>query len=190
MTRCAVWVVLRFVLFLSAVGAARAQTPGQIPVFVDSSGTLGDSTIAQDGSGNISLTSGSLTVNNTPGIDVWGESSGTSPGADGVHGVAHGPASGVAGVNDAVLGVGVWGQNTSAFGFGVYGVATSSSAFGVWGQNTSGWAGFFHGWLGVSGLQTAGNLQLCLNSNSASPRAPRASATRPTCGPFLGASTS
>jgi hypothetical protein len=132
MTRCAVWVVSCFVAFLSAVAAAHAQTPGQIPVFVDSSGTVGDSTIAQDGGGNISLTSGNLTVNNTPGVGVWGESTA----ADGVHGVAHGVASsGVAGVNDAQFGVGVWGQNTG-FGYGVYG--SSPGYIGLYGSGGGG----------------------------------------------------
>jgi hypothetical protein len=155
MNRCAVCVVSCYFLFLSAAGAAHAQTPGQIPVFVNPSGALTDSTIAQDGGGNISVTSGSLTVNNTPGIGVWGESTGSTPGADGVHGVAHGPASGVAGVNDADFGVGVWGQSLGA-GYGVYGVA--GCCYGVYGQTTFGYAGYFEGTLGFSRLGTGGLL--------------------------------
>jgi hypothetical protein len=47
----------------------------------------------------------------TGNVAVWGESTGSGGGSDGVHGVAPGPASGVAGINDNASGVGVWGQS-------------------------------------------------------------------------------
>jgi hypothetical protein len=79
----------------------------------------------------------------TSGVGVWGESTGSSGGADGVHGVAHGPASGVTGVNTDATGVGLWGQNTAG-----------------------GIAGYFVGTVVVTTLGSAGPTPLCINSTS------------------------
>jgi hypothetical protein len=68
MTRCAVWVVSCFVLFLSAVGAAHAQTPGTVPVWVDSQ-TLGDSPVAQCGDGtSVCVGPGTSAVTGQPAV--------------------------------------------------------------------------------------------------------------------------
>jgi hypothetical protein len=73
----------------------------------------------------------------SPGVAVWGETSGGG-GADGLHGVAHGSGSGVAGVNDSTSGVGVWAQGA---GLGLYGTSSSSQA--IWGESTA--TGFSNG---------------------------------------------
>jgi hypothetical protein len=62
---------------------------------------------------------------------IWGETSGNTPGSDGVHGVAHGPGSGVAGVNDNAGGVGVWGQSPG-WSFYSAGHASQDRASGGW----------------------------------------------------------
>ena len=56
--------------------------------------------------GAISATLGVTSL--SPGIAVYGETSGGGGGADGVHGVAHGTGSGVTGLSDNPNGVGVW----------------------------------------------------------------------------------
>src|SRR5450432_2315181 len=65
-----------------------------------------------DGSFSAGAIGASLGVTSfSPGIAVYGETSGGWGGADGVHGVAHGTGSGVTGVSDNANGVGVWGQS-------------------------------------------------------------------------------
>src|SRR5450755_627981 len=65
-----------------------------------------------DGSFSAGAIGASLGVTSfSPGIAVYGETSGGGGGADGVHGVAHGAGSGVTGVSDNANGVGIWGQS-------------------------------------------------------------------------------
>ena len=143
-----------------------AATPGVnagfITEFADDFGSLTNSPFF-DSFGNVGLwtttpsatldVNGSIAANSgmvgrffgPAGIGMWGESFGSSAGSDGVHGVAHGPASGVAGVNDSSSGVGVWGQNTSGGGTGVYGITGSGTGVSGTGYN------------GVSGVSPVSN---------------------------------
>jgi trimeric autotransporter adhesin len=93
---------------------------------VTSSGTLGlnwnvaptsastaNAIVKRDASGSFSAGAISAALGVTslsPGIAVYGETSGGGGGADGVHGVAHGTGSGVTGLSDNSNGVGVWAQ--------------------------------------------------------------------------------
>lgn len=100
------------------------------------------------------------------GIAMWGESFGTSAGADGVHGVAHSPASGVAGINDNASGVGVWGQSP---GWSFYSAGHAAQ------DRTSG--GWVKALLYVNGLQAPYSILQCYNSTLMG-----AAATTPPCG--------
>jgi hypothetical protein len=69
--------------------------------------------VKRDTSGSFSAgaISASLGVTSlSSGIAVYGETSGSGGGADGVHGVAHGTGSGVTGLSDNANGAGVWAQ--------------------------------------------------------------------------------
>jgi hypothetical protein len=140
MTRSAVCVVSCFVAFLSAVGAAHAQTPGQIPVFVDTSGTLGDSTLTQDSLGNVSLTNATagwvLSVTNTNGDFGYSAIVGRNLNGNGVTGVTNRVgSSGVYG-RDEETGQGVGVTGDSPHGIGVFGV--SQDGTGVFAASTAG----------------------------------------------------
>jgi hypothetical protein len=127
-------------------------------------GNVGNAMVKRDASGNFSgslITAVNLTASNPTGVAVWGQSSGTSGGSDGVHGVTSSAAgSGVAGVNTGD-GVGVYGVG----GIGVYG--TSSTQQAIWGESNAntfsngsgpdGVHGVTHSSLGsgVGGLNTA-----------------------------------
>ena len=154
------------VVSLSVVGHARAQAPGQIPVFVDASGTLGNSTIAQTSDGNILLTNptssgpvlwvyggganGTGIIGHNPtGIGIWGSSA--SSNAIGVYGENY---SG---------GVAVWG-NGRAGGVGVYGDAGSGGGTGVVGAATGGYAARFIGPVGLYDIPGGGDQPLCRDS--------------------------
>jgi hypothetical protein len=86
---------------------------------------------------------------------VWGESDLW----EGVHGVSHGNAAGVAGFNDAAPGSpgqGVWGESQN--GDGVNGIAHGQNAHGVWGESDlwEGVHGVSHGnAAGVAGFNDA-----------------------------------
>jgi hypothetical protein len=91
-----------------------------------------------------SFNAGAITANLgvtglSAGIAVYGETSGASGGSDGVHGVAHGSGSAVAGINDGATSVGVWGQENEATTetFGVFGYVVSPNGSGVYGQGVS-----------------------------------------------------
>jgi len=108
-----------------------------------------------------------LGVYGTGNVGIWGESTGTNGGSDGVHGVAHGPASGVAGVNDSTSGVGVWGQSP---GQAFYANGNVSQV------RTGG------GWVKAMVLYTGGGngrIVYCFNSTLSGP-----AATTPPCGFF------
>ena len=93
------------------------------------------------------------------GYGVWGEAA--SGAVDGVHGLAHTPNSGVAGLNDGT-GYGVWGEAFGSALDGVHGVSNNAGGSGVAGVNfaggdgvyggsVGGWAGFFGGDVNVTG---------------------------------------
>jgi hypothetical protein len=133
MTRCAVWVVLCFVLFLSGVGAAHAQTPGTVPVWVDSQ-TLGDSPVSQCGDGtSVCVGPGTSAVTGQPA--VLGFTGSTDLNATGVYGEASAP-------NGTTLGMFGVTRSVDDLATGVIGWATDSSAAagvttGVWGRSSS-----------------------------------------------------
>ena len=87
------------------------------------------------------------------GVAMWGESFGSTPGDDGVHGVAHSSASGVAGINDNAGGVGVWGQSP---GWSFYSAGHASQ------DRTSG--GWVKALLYVNTAQAPYTIQQCYNS--------------------------
>jgi len=95
-------------------------------------GAMGQSVSSGDGVYGWNTSSG-LGVHGVSngGIAMWGESFGSTAGADGIHGVAHSPASGVAGINDNAAGVGVWGQSPG-WGFYSAGHASQDRASGGW----------------------------------------------------------
>jgi hypothetical protein len=99
------------------------------------------------------------------GPAIWGESTGTSGAADGVHGVAHGPASGVTGINDSTSGVGVWGQGPGQ-AFYANGNVAQNRTNGGWVKAMVYASGFFGG--AIAG---------CFNSTLSG-----AAATTPPCG--------
>jgi hypothetical protein len=99
-------------------------------------------------------------------VAIWGESSGISGGSDGVHGVAHGPASGVAGVNTDPSGVGVWGQSP---GWSFYSAGNVSQDRG-----SGGWA---KAMVYVNGQDSPYSIIRCFNSTLMG-----AAATTPPCG--------
>ena len=100
---------------------------------------------------------GGLFATASSGVGIWGQSSGTSGGSDGVHGVtSSATASGVAGVNTSG-GIGVYGAGgTTRVGAGVYGTGGN----GVWGD-----AGAISGGVGVYGTAQDGVAGL-FNNNS------------------------
>jgi hypothetical protein len=171
---------------MAVPGPASGQTPGQIPVFVDTSGTLGDSTLAQDNSGNISLTNATgnpaLAVSNTIGAfgtAMWGQTTGiggtgvrgTVSAGNGVLGESSGDTSGgdggVRGVSYAVNGRGVIGEaNEGPLAVGVAGVSFGSG-FGVIGQSESGFAVYASGKMAVAIPDTGGTTPLCWNNATA-----------------------
>jgi hypothetical protein len=99
------------------------------------------------------------------GPAIWGETSGSGGGADGVHGVAHGAGSGVTGITDNTSGVGVWGQGP---GLAMYSNGNVGQA-----RTSGGWVKamvFFSPFNG-------GGIALCFNSTLSG-----APATTPPCG--------
>jgi hypothetical protein len=150
MTRCAVWVVSCFVLFLSAAGAAQAQTPGNVPVWVDPQ-TLGDSSLVQcggDGS-SVCIGPGSGTAVG-PSSSLMGFTDSTSLNASAIYGEATAPT----GATNGVVGVNQSGDNlaTGVFGWAVNPAATITA--GVWGRSNAlnGWGVIGEGVTGVYGV--------------------------------------
>jgi hypothetical protein len=162
MTRCAVWVVSCVFLFLSAAGAAHAQTPGTVPVWEDPQ-TLGDSPLVRCGGDGGSVCIGPGDHSAIGPSTLMGFTAATDVNASAVYGEATAPigaTNGVVGVNQSgdetatgVFGwainpagqrtVGVWGRSSSTYfgrgvvgegDFGVYG----EGRIGVWGQDRSG----------------------------------------------------
>jgi hypothetical protein len=79
------------------------------------------------------ITASNVTTSNPTGVGIWGQSSGTNGGSDGVHGVTSSPsASGVAGVNTGNGGVGVWGDAATGFGFYTPNNVQQARAAGGW----------------------------------------------------------
>lgn len=107
-------------------------------------------------------------------VGVWGQSTGSNGGSDGVHGVtSSGGASGVAGVNNAG-GVGVYGTGgTGVFGTGSsYGMVTDSN---VQQARTAG--GWVKAMVEVNPFFSTPSIDECFNSTLAG-----AAATTPPCG--------
>lgn len=192
MSRCSVVFIFCLVVSLSAPGSAHAQMPGQIPVFVDTSGTLGNSNMAQDNNGNLSATNGTdnpvLAVSNTSPDFGFDAVLGQSPNGNGVHGQSSNQgASGVYGENiGSTAGYGVAGRAFGVGGTGVFGDGTSSGAgvegvsvngIGVIAASTGpggrallalsqggGTAAIFQGLVEFAQTATGGATPLCLNS--------------------------
>jgi hypothetical protein len=121
--------------------------------------------VKRDGNGGFSagaISAGGLTSLSS-GIAVYGETSGSGGGADGVHGVAHGAGSGVTGLSDNAGGVGVWAQGP---GYALY-------ANGNTGQGRS-YGGMVKAMVKVGEGNTIFG---CFNSTLAGP-----AATTPPCG--------
>ena len=155
---------------------------GFVPLFATNGGSakVTDSIVTQSGgtvqvagsegvTGNLS-TAGAITASlgvtsQSPGIAVYGETSGSGGGADGVHGVAHGAGSGVTGVSDNTGGVGVWGQGP---GYALYANGNTGQA-----RTAGGW---LKAMLYYSGFNS-GRIVSCFNSTLAG-----AAATTPPCG--------
>jgi hypothetical protein len=132
---------------------------------VTSSGTLGlnwnvapisastaNAIVKRDGTGSFSagaITASLGVTSLSPGIAVYGETSGGGGGADGIHGVAHGSGSGVTGINDSTSGVGVWGQGPgqAMYANGNVGQALASG-----------------GWVKAMALVTQNGVAACFNS--------------------------
>jgi len=95
-----------------------------------------------------------------------GENHGTGGGSDGVDGIAHGPASGVAGINDSASGVGVWGQSP---GWSFYSAGNTSQA-----RSAGGWV---KAMVYMNGSQPPYKILACYNSTITG-----AAATTPPCG--------
>jgi hypothetical protein len=112
--------------------------------------------VKRDANGSFSAGAISATLGVTslsPGIAVYGETSGASGGSDGVHGVAHGAGSGVTGLSDNPSGVGVWAQGP---GYALY-------ANGNTGQARSA-GGLVKAMALVDGISTPYNIERCFNS--------------------------
>jgi hypothetical protein len=149
---------------------------------VTSSGTLGlnwnvaptsastaNAIVKRDASGSFSAggISASLGVTSlSPGIAVYGETSGGGGGADGVHGVAHGTGSGVTGLSDNSNGVGVWAQGP---GYALYANGNTGQA-----RNAG---GLVKAMVYVNGWNPPYNIIRCFNSMLTGP-----AATAPPCG--------
>jgi hypothetical protein len=102
----------------------------------------------------------------SPGIAVYGETSGSGGGADGIHGVAHGTGSGVTGVSDNTNGVGVWADGP---GYALY-------ANGNTGQGRT-YSGMVKAMVRVNALNPPYSIVGCFNSALSGP-----AATTPPCG--------
>jgi hypothetical protein len=109
---------------------------------VTSSGTASGVAGINNGNGIGVYGTGGTGVFGTGGYGVWGEVS--SPGIDGVHGVAHTQFSGVAGLNDG-SGFGVFGEAFGSAIDGVHGVSNNAAGSGVAGVNFAGGDGVFGG---------------------------------------------
>ena len=114
--------------------------------------------------GAISATLGVTSL--SPGIAVYGETSGGGGGADGVHGVAHGTGSGVTGLSDNPNGVGVWAQGP---GYALYANGNTGQA------RTAG--GLVKAMVLVDGITEPYNIERCFNSTLSG-----AAASTPPCG--------
>ena len=149
---------------------------------VTSSGTLGlnwnvaptsastaNAIVKRDASGSFSAGAISATLGVTslsPGIAVYGETSGGGGGSDGVHGVAHGTGSGVTGLSDNANGVGVWAQGP---GYALYANGNTGQA-----RNAGGLA---KAMVLVEGENQPYNIERCFNSALSG-----AAASTPPCG--------
>ena len=131
---------------------------------VTSSGTASGVAGINNGNGIGVYGTGGTGVFGTGAYGVWGEVS--SPGIDGVHGVAHTQYSGVAGLNDGT-GYGVFGEAFGSALDGVHGVTNNASGSGVAGVNlaagdgifggsTGGFAGYFGGDVNITGNLSKG----------------------------------
>jgi len=125
--------------------------------------------VKRDGNGSISA--GAITANlglasYSSGIAVWGETSGSGGGADGVHGVAHGTGSAVAGISDNPNGAGMWAQGP---GYALYANGNTGQA------RTSG--GFVKATVFVDAWHPPYHIVNCYNSMLTGP-----AATTPPCG--------
>jgi hypothetical protein len=132
---------------------------------------VGNAIVKRDASGSFSggiITAVNLTASNPSGVAVWGQSSGTSGGSDGVHGVtSSGSASGVAGVNTGDGGVGVWGEAPTGFGFYTPNNVQQARTAGGW----------VKAMVYVNGRTAPYQILRCFNSTLAG-----AAATTPPCG--------
>jgi hypothetical protein len=131
------------------------------------SASTANAIVKRDASGSISAggISASLGVTSlSSGIAVYGETSGSGGGADGVHGVAHGNGSGVAGITDSASGTGVYGQGP---GYAMYANGNTFQA-----RNAGGWV---KAMVFASGF--SGGIATCFNSTLSG-----AAATTPPCG--------
>ncbi len=131
--------------------------------FAPTSADAPNTIVKRDAAGGFN--SGPILASDPNNVAIWGESFGQSAGADGVHGVAHGPASGVAGINDDPNGVGVWGQ---APGWSFYSTGNVHQDRGG-----SGWVKAMIFYSGFNG----GRIVTCFNSTLQGP-----AATTPPCG--------
>ncbi len=126
-----------------------------------------NSIVKRDANGSFSA--GAITANFgltslSSGTAVWGETSGSGGGADGVHGVAHGSGSGVTGLSDNQNGAGVWAQGP---GYALYANGNTGQALNA--------GGLVKAMVFLDGY--AGNIVSCFNSTLAG-----AAATTAPCG--------
>ena len=151
------------------IGSSPVTTRGTIALnwsVAPTSGDIANAIVKRDANGSFSAGAigASLGVTSlSPGIAVYGETSGGGGGADGVHGVAHGAGSGVTGVSDNNNGVGVWAQGP---GYALY-------ANGNTGQGR-GYGGMVKAMVQVG---EGNSIFGCFNSTLAGP-----AATTPPCG--------
>jgi hypothetical protein len=120
-------------------------------------------------SANGSVAASNMTATSSGGPAMWGENFGSGGASDGMHGIAHGPASGVAGISDNANGVGVWGQSP---GWALY-------AFGNTGQDRAS-GGWVKAMAEVNAYYTPYKITKCFNSTLAG-----AAATTPPCGIYF-----
>jgi hypothetical protein len=117
-------------------------------------------------SANGSVAASNMTATSSGGAAVWGENFGSGGGSDGIHGITHGPASGVAGITDNANGVGVWGQSP-AWSFYSTGNVYQDRQAGGW----------VNAMVYIDGYHPPYQIVRCFNSTLAG-----AAATTPPCG--------
>jgi hypothetical protein len=129
-------------------------------VFGLSTGKSGVGVIGEIASGSNGIGILGKALPGSTGYGIWGEA---DAGVDGVHGLAHTPFSGVAGLNDGG-GYGMWGEADGSAIDGVHGVSFNPSGSGVAGVNFNGGDGIYGGsvggWAGAFGgdVLVTGNL--------------------------------